>query len=212
MARTYGLSEDAVTFPAKKVHGYTDESIVVDTAVNSGITIDLAERGIPCFHTELAKVMAEGEDELARDQPPYAGAAEALAALHHGGFIQTVLTGNLRFAAEIKLRVAGLDSHVDLSLGGFGSDARDRFELPSIIAQRYAARYGTSLDPDRTVVIGDAPNDIACARHAGFHAITVAHRISREELAEHRPDVILDRLTADEVVATVRSLTMPHDH
>lgn len=210
VARTYDVREQDVTFPSKRVHGYTDESIVVDTAISSGIAPELAERGIGRFHVELAKVMAEGEAELARDQPAYPGAAEALTALHDDGFIQTVLTGNLRVAAEVKLRVAGLDTYLDLNIGGFGSDARDRFELPAIVAGRFAAQYGIALDAGRTVVIGDAPNDIACARHAGFHVVAVAHRIAHEELAQHSPDVIVDRLTADAVVAAVRSLTNGH--
>ncbi|MFJ1456252.1 HAD family hydrolase [Nocardia wallacei] len=55
----------------------------------------------------------------------------------------------------------------------------------------------------RTVVIGDAPNDIACARHAGFQAIAIAHRISRNELERHSPDAALDRLDTDTVLSTV---------
>ena len=206
VARTYQIQEDAVVFPAKRVHGYTDESIVVDTAVCSGVQPELAEAGIPRFHDALAQVMAEGRAELAREQAAYPGAADTILALHQYGFIQTVLTGNLRVAAEVKLSVAELDGHIDLSIGGFGSDARDRFELPAVIAQRFAMRYGESFDPRSTVLIGDAPNDIATARHAGFHVVAIAQRISRDELAEHQPDAILDGLTPDVVVATVRSL------
>ncbi len=206
VARTYQIQEDAVVFPAKRVHGYTDESIVVDTAVCSGVQPELAEAGIPRFHEVMAQVMADGRSELAREQPAYPGAADTILALHQYGFIQTVLTGNLRVAAEVKLSVAELDGHIDLSIGGFGSDARDRFELPAVIAQRFAMRYGESFDPRSTVLIGDAPNDIATARHAGFHVVAIAQRISRDELAEHQPDAILDGLTPDVVVATVRSL------
>jgi phosphoglycolate phosphatase len=43
VARTYDLTEDTVVFPGKRVHGYTDESIVVDTAVCSGIDAESAE-------------------------------------------------------------------------------------------------------------------------------------------------------------------------
>jgi len=210
VARTYDLEEQDVIFPSKRVHGYTDESIVVDTAIASGVAAELAEDGVGRFHVELTQVMADGEAELARDQPAYPGAAEALAALHGDGFIQTVLTGNLRAAAEVKMRVAGLNMYLDMTIGGYGSDARDRFALPAIVADRFADRYGTPLDPDRTVVIGDAPNDIACARHAGFHVVAVAHRIARDELAEHSPDAILDRLSADAVTTAVRSLTNSH--
>ncbi|MEV2218478.1 haloacid dehalogenase-like hydrolase [Nocardia vinacea] len=206
VARTYAIQEVDVVFPAARVHGYTDESIVVDTAISSGVPPELAESGIERFHEVLAQVMTEGEQELARDQPPYPGAAEAIVSLDERGFVQTVLTGNLRAAAEFKLRVAGLDTHLDLSIGGFGSDARERFALPAVVAKRFATRYGGPLDTSRTVVIGDAPNDIACARHAGFRVIAVAHRIGREELAEHSPDEILDRLEPNYVVSAVESL------
>jgi phosphoglycolate phosphatase-like HAD superfamily hydrolase len=206
VARTYQLAEDSVVFPAKRVHGYTDESIVVDTAVCSGITPELAEAGIGRFPGVLADVMAAGRDELAREQPAYPGAAETIAALHQEGFTQTVLTGNLVVGAKIKLSVAGLDTHLELDIAGFGSDARDRFALPAVIAQRFATKYGRPLDPRRTVIVGDAPNDIACARYAGFHVVAVAHRINRPELEQHHPDAIFDHLTPDVVVATVKSL------
>lgn len=169
LARTYAIPEADIVFPSARVHGYTDESIAVDTAISSGVSPELAERGIERFHEELAEVMAAGEQEMAREQPPYPGAAEAIESLDEHGFIQTVLTGNLRTAAEFKLRVAGLDARLNLD-------------------------------------IGDAPNDIACARHAGFRVIAVAHRIGRDELAEHSPDAILDRLESNTVVSTVESL------
>jgi phosphoglycolate phosphatase len=205
IARTYRLREDAITFPAKRVHGYTDESIVIDTAVGSGVEPDLAEAGIPRFHDILLQIMDEGCAELAQEQAAYPGAAETILALHQRGFVQTVLTGNLRAAAELKLSTTGLDSLIDFDIGGYGSDARDRFVLPGIVTRRFADRFGRPLNRRRTVLIGDAENDIATARQAGFHAIAVAQRSSREELAKYRPDAVVDGLTA-EVVDLVVSL------
>ena len=206
VARTYGLAEAAVVFPTAKVHGYTDESIVIDTAIASGIDEQTAEVGVARFPDDLALVMEQGRDELSHDQPAYPGAKETIKSLHDAGFIQTVLTGNLRSAAEMKLATAGLDEYIEWSIGGFGSDARDRFDLPDVIRRRYADVLGHPLDPDKTVVIGDAANDIACARHAGFRVIAVTHRVTRDELAQHEPDAILDRLSAPDVVATVSRL------
>ena len=206
IARTYGIEESAVTFPEKKVHGYTDESIVVDTAVASGIGASDAEAGIAGFGRILTEVMEAGRDELARVQPPYPGVVESIAELHRRGFVQTVLTGNLQAAAEIKVASLGLRDELDLEIGGYGSDHRDRFELTAVVAGRYRDKYGTELMPGRTVIVGDAPNDIACAKNAGFGAVVVAHRVSREELASHDPDAVLDRLDPDLVVATVTSL------
>ncbi|MGV9924492.1 hypothetical protein [Nocardia rhamnosiphila] len=91
-----------MVFPAARVHGFTDESIVVETAVASGISQNVAEDGVSRFHDELTSVMSEGEEELARDQPAYVGAAESIAELNKHGFAQTILTGNMRYAAEIK--------------------------------------------------------------------------------------------------------------
>lgn len=206
IARAYGIAESKVVFPDKKVHGYTDESIVVDTAIASGIDAARAEAGIPSFHDAIAAVMDEGREELGEVQPPYPGAAASIAALHRDGFVQTVLTGNLRSAAEIKLRVAGLDEHLDLRIGGFGSDARDRFQLPAVVARRYHESYGRQLDPARAIVVGDAPNDIACARYAHLHVVVVAHRIGREELNAYHPDMVLDDLDPNGVVGAINSL------
>ncbi len=207
IARTYGLGDESIVFPKARVHGYTDELIVVDTAIASGVRPEVAEGGVGRFHEVLAEVMSEGEQELARDQPAYPGALDSIASLHKHGFVQTVLTGNLRVAAEVKLRVSGLDQHLDLDIGAYGDDARDRFELPAVVTERFTTRYGTALDAGRTVVIGDAPNDIACARHAGFHIIAVAHRIPGNELEQHSPDVVLERLESEAVVSAVASLT-----
>lgn len=206
VARAYKIAEHSVVFPGKRVHGYTDESIVVDTAVCSGVEAEAAEAGIPHFHEVLMEVMVEGRAELAREQAAYPGAADSILALHKRGFVQTVLTGNLRSAAEVKLNVTGLDAFLDLSIGGYGSDARDRFELPGVVAARFGARYGQPLDPRRAVVIGDAANDIATARHAGFRVIAIAQRVERDELARHEPDAVLDRLVPEQVVAAVESL------
>lgn len=206
IARTYGIDEAAVTFPEKKVHGYTDESIVIDTAIASGIASSDAEAGVSRFHRVMAEVMETGRDELARVQPPYPGVVGSVAELHRQGFVQTVLTGNLRVAAEIKIQSLGLGDELDLEIGAYGSDERDRFNLAGVVAHRYQSKYGAALLPHRTVVIGDAPNDIACARSAGFRAVVVAHRASREELLTYGPDAVLDSLQPDLVVATIASL------
>jgi phosphoglycolate phosphatase len=206
IARTYQLQEGDIVFPSARVHGYTDESIVVDTAICSGVEPDRAEAGVSRFHDMLAQVMSEGREELAREQPAYPGAADTIQALHQAGFVQTVLTGNLKHAAEVKLSTVGLEASLDLSIGGFGSDARDRFTLPEVIAERFLARYGQPLNPGRTVVIGDAPNDIACARHAGFNCIVIAQRLGHDELLQHKPDAVLDGLVPELVVEAVRSL------
>ncbi|BAD59223.1 hypothetical protein NFA_43740 [Nocardia farcinica IFM 10152] len=209
VARTYHLEESEVVFPESRVHGYTDESIVIDTAIASGVAEVAAEQGFGRYPDVLMDVMVRGEAELAREQAAYPGAADTIAVLAKNGFVQTVLTGNLRVSAELKLRVVGLGADLDLNLGAFGSDARERFDLPAFVVDRFQARFGYPLDRGRTVIIGDAPNDIATARHAGFGVVAVAHRMSVDELAQHSPDAIVNSLEPDAVLSAIRVAMEP---
>jgi phosphoglycolate phosphatase len=74
-------------------------------------------------------------------------------------FRLALLTGNLEPIARLKLARAGIGRYFEPGQGGFGSDHHERSELPAIAR----ARAG-DWPRDRTVVIGDTPRDIACAR------------------------------------------------
>src|SRR6478736_3845538 len=84
------------------------------------------------------------------------------------GVRHSLVTGNLEPIARMKLRAAGIGGHFPKGQGGFGSDAEDRSELPDIAR----ARAGNH-PADDTIVIGDTPRDIACARAAGVRVIAV---------------------------------------
>jgi phosphoglycolate phosphatase len=81
---------------------------------------------------------------------------------------QSLVTGNLEPIARLKLRAAGIGHHFADGQGGFGSDSEDRAELPGI-ARRRAGGHA----PGDTIVIGDTPRDIACARADGVRVIAV---------------------------------------
>jgi phosphoglycolate phosphatase-like HAD superfamily hydrolase len=95
---------------------------------------------------------------------------EVLEALEaRDGVRLAVLTGNLEPIAHLKLARAGLGRFFESGQGGFGSDREDRTELPAIARAR-AGDYPRA----QTVVIGDTPRDIACARADGVRCIAVA--------------------------------------
>lgn len=103
------------------------------------------------------------------------GAAETLAALAATPTVhQTVLTGNLRDVARIKLEVFGLDHHLDLEAGAYGDDDQDRSKLVAIARQRTADRTGVLFRTHDTVLIGDTPNDVSAGLGAGIRVIGVA--------------------------------------
>ena len=84
-----------------------------------------------------------------------------------------LLTGNYEPVAHLKLARAGIGKWFPSGQGAFGSDSEDRAALPAI-ARRRAARAGVVYPRARTIVIGDTPRDIACARADGVRCIAVA--------------------------------------
>jgi phosphoglycolate phosphatase-like HAD superfamily hydrolase len=101
------------------------------------------------------------------------GVPELLEALAARGdeFRLSLVTGNLEPVARLKLERAGIGHRFPAGQGGFGSDHARRAELPPIARARMS-------DPpwprERTVVIGDTPRDIACARADGVRVAAVA--------------------------------------
>ena len=104
---------------------------------------------------------------------------------------------------SIKLEPTGLLPR--FRVGAYGSDEADRARLPALAALRAQTLAGVPVPPDRVVVIGDTPLDIACARAFGARAVSVAtggHRV--EELAAHRPDFLFADFA--DVVAVLAAL------
>jgi phosphoglycolate phosphatase len=83
-----------------------------------------------------------------------------------------LVTGNYEAIARLKLRRAGIGRYFASRQGGFGSDHEQRAELPRIARRR--AGGDTPWPRERTVVIGDTPRDIACARADGVRAVALA--------------------------------------
>ncbi len=83
-----------------------------------------------------------------------------------------LVTGNYEPVARLKLARAKLGKHFPSGQGAFGSDSDDRAALPTI-ARRRAGVRGRPHPRERTVVIGDTPRDIACARADGVRCVAV---------------------------------------
>ena len=98
--------------------------------------------------------------------PGIAGAAGALAGRPR--YRSSLVTGNFEQVARLKLARAGIGDFFEPGQGGFGSDAEEREALPPIAR----ARAG-DWPRERTVVIGDTPRDIACARADGLRVVAV---------------------------------------
>jgi phosphoglycolate phosphatase-like HAD superfamily hydrolase len=106
-----------------------------------------------------------------------------------------LVTGNYEAVARLKLARAGIGRYFGSRQGAFGSDAEDRAALPAI-ARRRAGSPGHPYPRERTIVIGDTPRDIACARADGLRCVAIT-------TGPYRLDELRD---ADAVVADVEAL------
>jgi phosphoglycolate phosphatase len=136
------------------------------------------------------------QDELRTRGRALPGAAEVLAALRTlPAVVQTVVTGNIRPNAQLKLATFHLDRAIDFDVGGYGSDVGPRGALVGLARERAAARYATAFHPDRVVVVGDTPHDVDAARQNGVRAVGVATGPSTAaDLRAAGADAVLDSL------------------
>ena len=110
--------------------------------------------------------------------------------------VQSVLTGNVRRMAEIKLSAVGLDANLDLETGAYGDSHEIRSELVHLARGNAARKYGRGFAGTATVLVGDTPLDVAAARVTGARAVAVATGgTSADKLAESGADVVLPDLT-----------------
>jgi phosphoglycolate phosphatase len=102
-------------------------------------------------------------------------------------------------------------------MGAYGSDHADRNELVPIALRKVEAATGrTFTTPDQVWVVGDAPNDLACARAAGVRCLLVATgRPTYDELQALHPDALRHDLSdiddIDDLLAP-RSRWVPLEH
>jgi len=114
----------------------------------------------------------------------------------HPGITTTLITGNLREGARVKLEHFGLWSSFHLEAGGFGEDATVRDDVARAGIQRALSSGLATGEPRDWWLIGDTPRDIQCARAAGVRVAAVATGgATRQALADAQPDVLLDDLS-----------------
>ncbi len=115
-----------------------------------------------------------------------------------------LLTGNLRDGARIKLSYFGLFEH--FKFGGFGDEHRDRDGVAAAALAEARQHANSTFDPARLWVIGDTPLDISCARAIDARVLAVATGLHPAgELADLRPDLILEDLSDTELVMNALS-------
>ncbi len=172
--------------------GRTDRAIVADAFANMGLAFTEEAHDV-IRDAYLARLAAE----LSR---PVDGATllpgvdGAIASFERQGRAGVgLLTGNYERGAAIKLGYFGLWPR--FSFGAFGDRHTNRRDLVPVAIESAERELGARIPASRVIVIGDTPFDVDCAKAHGAISVAVATGpFSREALAEHHPDVLLDTL------------------
>ncbi|HWD07017.1 MAG TPA: haloacid dehalogenase-like hydrolase [Amycolatopsis sp.] len=152
--------------------GRTERAISTDVLTLHGI--EATEENIQRLWAELITAADEASATLPEAGRALEGAAEALSEVAGHGAVQTLVTGNLPEISVLKLAAFGLDEHLELEIGGYGSLSAHRPDLVPHAVAAAAAKHGTTFAPADVVVIGDTPDDVKAALDNGAVAVAVA--------------------------------------
>ena len=205
------LVENGVLMPAAFQEGFAEHGLKIEINPwkGSGCTdwevMDRYLADFPEFSEEQKEALKEeiAPDikrlviERVRQQGLKAlpGAPELIKILVRQGFTPGLLTGNMEEIVGPKLEAAGMDRK-DFPYGGFGDHCPKRAVTAQKALDSAAAYFGHPIDPARALIIGDTPNDIACARAVGAAVLAVASgKYSMDQLLEHDPDFLLKDLS-----------------
>jgi len=188
ICQTFGVPPAGVRIPYS---GRTDRAIIRDLMQAHGVPV--TEENFQRFVQTYLQLLPDCLRRMQGRVLP--GVLELLDRLQgQENCVVGLLTGNLRCGARTKLGHFGLAER--FPFGGFGDHhyERDRVARDALAAAH--AYLNGQYDPNRIWVIGDTPLDIQCARSIGARVLAVATGThSLEELAAHRPDLLLPDLS-----------------
>jgi phosphoglycolate phosphatase len=174
--------------------GRTDRAIALDVLALAGIEDPAGQ--VAEFEASLSRLAPSVADMVRDKGRVMPGASAALAALTGRSARQSVLTGNVRAMAQVKLGTLGLLEHLDLDIGAYGDESAVRSDLVHLARGRAMSTYWESFLGKSTVLVGDTPLDIEAARTTGARGVGVATgRFSEVDLIAAGADAVLPDLT-----------------
>ena len=188
LTERFGISDDLRDI---EIAGMTDSGIVVSI---------LNKHKIPATNENVTAFLDSYVHFLSLELPRrkgklLPGVLELLQKLKsRPHLVLALLTGNVSRGAQLKLEHYGVWHFFEF--GAFADDHHDRDRLGPFARARAREKHGGEFAATEIDVIGDTPRDIACGKVLGARTIAVATGTwSREELARHDPDVLIDDLS-----------------
>jgi phosphoglycolate phosphatase-like HAD superfamily hydrolase len=182
--------------------GRTDPQILLDVLRLAGLDDTEARRLLPeALRMEVGRLAAK-QQELRAKGHMMPGADAALAALHRmSGVVQSVLTGNVKPNAILKLATFSLDRYINFDVGAYGSDDGHRPNLVRLARQRASSLLNLDVDESTTVIVGDSLRDVEAGRIGGARVVAVATgRTEADALQEAGAETVLADLADTDAV------------
>ncbi|MEM7144450.1 MAG: HAD hydrolase-like protein [Verrucomicrobiota bacterium] len=189
---TFAITPDNA--PPIDLHGATDSGVAHD--LFDARQIDRTPENLQAFFDTYLTELTRHLEHIHTDGTLLSGVNHLLDTIRsETPHVCALLTGNIQRGAFIKLKHYGIDHH--FQTGAFGDDHHDRDQLGPIARQRANDLHNLNVTFENTIVIGDTPKDIRCARACGAQVIAVATgAFSAEELSSHQPDHLFESLSS----------------
>lgn len=187
-----------------KVSGMTDLQIVEEALRPEGFTHEHIRERIDHLRERYMEEMHKATGTGAEFFQVLPGVPEVLQAVaEHPRYQSALLTGNIEPAAYLKMELVGLSDFFPLP-GAFGDESHNRSDLPALAAERINGFLNLELQPRQFIIIGDTPNDIACAHHFGAQALAVGtgRLYNTDDLLDCSPEAFIPDLSNLELVMT----------
>jgi phosphoglycolate phosphatase-like HAD superfamily hydrolase len=212
LSKTLQLDLNRPEFDSINMSGKTDPQIIREFVV-AGLQQDnkddnywqqIIAKSLEAYLQILPNLVSE-----ASKTPKYfmhEGVSELLSVLEKNkNIFLGLLTGNIKRGAYIKLEPLNLTKF--FPIGAFGCDSASRLDLPAIAHKRAEDHYGIQLTPNQIIIIGDAPNDVLCAKHYGAISLAVSTgHTSAEELSQLNPHYLFSSLKeTDKILDAIMS-------
>ena len=197
---TFGFNADIRTVVPD---GNTDPVILEDIFTTANLKVEITEAKWRAFAKNLYDCYAHAIQQGVTTVSTLPGVLELVKEFAGvEGLYQGVVTGNLEVTGRLKLEAAGLGSY--LGPGAYGSDSRNRNDLPGIARERWARVLGKSLPSGDCIIVGDTPKDLAAARSSRMRCLLVGTgRYPMEELELLEPDACVPDFTDTKAVIDV---------
>jgi len=128
------------------------------------------------------------------------GVKEGIIELHKQGYKLGIVTSRLNNSAMRGLEHFGLKDYFESIVGADNTDIHKPDPTPAFMGLKELGGI-----PEETLLVGDSPYDILCAKNAGITSVVVGWTaLPMDMLLKHEPDYVVDSM--EELVALVQKL------